>query len=91
MNKSELVEIIQSKLGVDASKAAAERALSAVLAGLEEALVKGESVTLIGFGTFSVVERAERQGINPKSKEAITIPASKAVKFKAGAGLKSKI
>ena len=89
MNKSELVESIQKSLGPDTSKAAAERSLEAVLEGIKKGLKsKDKAVQLIGFGTFSVVTRAARTGINPQTKAAIKIPASKSVKFKPGSGLK---
>ena len=89
MNKSELVEAVQKSLGGDTSKAGAEAAVSAVLAGIQSGVKKDKSVQLIGFGTFSVVNRAARTGVNPRTGEKIKIKASKAVKFKAGAGLKA--
>jgi nucleoid DNA-binding protein len=91
MNKAELVESVQKSLGGDTSKAAAERAVAAVVGGIEKGLQKDKSVQLIGFGTFSVSKRAARDGINPQTGEKIRIAASKTVKFKAGAGLKGKI
>ncbi|MEY3001545.1 MAG: hypothetical protein RL648_1759 [Verrucomicrobiota bacterium] len=91
MNKAELVESVQKSLGADTSKAAAERAVAAVIDGIEKGLKKDKSVQLIGFGTFSIAKRAAREGINPQTKEKIKIKASKTVKFKAGAGLKAKI
>jgi DNA-binding protein HU-beta len=92
MNKAELVEAVQKSLGADTSKAAAERAVAAVLEGIEKGLKgKDKAVQLIGFGTFSVTKRAARQGINPQTGEKIKIKASKTVKFKPGAGLKAKI
>ena len=87
MNKSELVEAVQKNLGGDTSKAAAD--VSAVLAGITSGVKKDGSVQLIGFGTFSVVKRAARTGVNPRTGDKIKIKASKAVKFKAGAGLKA--
>lgn len=90
MNKSELVEAVQKSLGSE-SKAAAERAVAAVLEGITKGLKKDKSVQLIGFGTFTVAKRAARDGINPQSGEKIRIKASKTIKFKAGAGLKSAI
>ena len=87
MNKAELVESVQKSLGADTSKAAAERAVAAVIEGIEKGLKKDKSVQLIGFGTFSVAKRAAREGINPQTKEKIKIKASKTVKFKVGAGL----
>lgn len=102
MNKAELVAEIQSNLGADTSKAAAERALDAVLdaikasvkkAGREVRLTgdasKADAVQLVGFGTFSVVRRDARTGHNPSTGESIKIKASKNVKFKPGAGLKA--
>ena len=88
MNKSELVEAVQKSLGGDTSKAAAEAAVAAVLEGITKGVKKDKSVQLIGFGTFSVVKRAARTGVNPRTGEKIKIKASKAVKFKAGACLK---
>ena len=89
MNKSELVAEVQKSLGVDASKAAAERAVEAVLEGIKKGIQTDQNVQLIGFGTYSITERAARDGINPQTGDKIRIQASKAVKFKAGAGLKA--
>jgi len=89
MNKSELVEAVQKSLGGDTSKVAADAAVSAVIAGITSGVKKDDSVQLIGFGTFSVVKRAARTGVNPRTGEKIKIKASKAVKFKAGASLKA--
>lgn len=89
MNKAELVAEVQKSLGADTSKAAAERAVEAFLEGVKKGIKKDKSVQLIGFGTFSVTKRAARDGINPQTGEKIKIKASKAVKFKAGAGLKA--
>lgn len=83
MNKSELVAAVAAK--AEMSKAAAAVAVDAMLDSVIETVKKGESVQLIGFGTFSVAERAARKGVNPATKAVITIPARKAVKFKAGA------
>lgn len=91
MNKAELVATVQANLGEGASKAAAERAVEAVLEGIKAGIAKDQSVQLIGFGTFSVVERSARTGINPKTKEKIDIAASSAVKFKPGSALKSVV
>eukprot|EP01133_Synstelium_polycarpum_P018753 gene18753-22428_t len=82
VNKTELIDHIAEK--ADISKAAAARALDAVIGGVTETLKNNDSVTLVGFGTFSVSERAERTGRNPRTKEAITIEAAKVPKFKAG-------
>ncbi len=89
MNKTELVNAIAAKSGL--SKKNSEAALNAVVSSVEDALVAGEKVVLVGFGTFEVKQRAERKGRNPQTKEEIIIPASKAPVFKAGKGLKDKI
>jgi nucleoid DNA-binding protein len=89
MNKADLVAEVQKSLGADTSKAAAERALEAVLEGVKKGVKKDKAVQIIGFGTFSVANRAARQGVNPQTGEKIQIKASKSVKFKAGAGLKA--
>ncbi|HEY8422320.1 MAG TPA: HU family DNA-binding protein [Thermoclostridium sp.] len=89
MNKSELVNAIAAKSGL--SKKNSEAALNAMISAVEEALVAGDKVVLVGFGTFEVKQRAERKGRNPQTKEEIVIPASKAPVFKAGKGLKDKV
>ena len=89
MNKAELVAEVQKSLGADTSKAAAERAIEAVLEGIKKGIKTSQSVQLIGFGTFSVTNRAAREGINPQTREKIQIKASKSVKFKAGACFKA--
>jgi len=89
MNKQELVEIIAKNS--DISKAAASKALGAFIEGVSGALKKGEAVQLVGFGTFSVVDRAARTGKNPQTGEALQIPAAKAPKFKPGKGLKDLV
>lgn len=85
MNKAELVAAVAAKAEV--SKVQAGKVVEATVESIIEALKKGENVQLIGFGTFAVVKKAARQGINPATKKAITIPAKKVVKFKAGAKL----
>ncbi|MCR4764694.1 MAG: HU family DNA-binding protein [Bacteroidaceae bacterium] len=85
MNKSELVSAIAAESGL--TKADSKKALDAVIAAVSKALKEGDKVTLVGFGTFSVAKRAARQGINPATKEVITIPAKSVVKFKAGSDL----
>ena len=85
MNKTELIEKIAAGAGL--TKADAKKALDATTAAIKEALVAGEKVQLIGFGTFSVNERPAREGINPATKEKIQIAAKKVAKFKAGAEL----
>ena len=89
MNKTELVNAIAEKANL--SKVQAKAALDASLEAVAEELAKGEKVALIGFGTYSVVEKAERTGINPATKEKITIPAKKVVKFKAGAEVEKAV
>ncbi len=85
MNKSELVESMATAAGI--SKAAAEKSLTAFLDAVTDALAKGDKVTLVGFGTFSVSARAERQGRNPQTGAAIKIPSRKVARFKAGSKL----
>lgn len=89
MNKTELVAAIAKK--TELTKKEAEKALKAFTDIVAEELAKGGKVQLVGFGTFEVSERAEREGINPRTKETITIPASKTPKFKAGKSLKEQI
>jgi len=86
MNKSELIDAIATKASL--TKTDAAQALDAVISAVGEALKTGDSVTLVGFGTFSVKERAARTGRNPKTGAAIQIAASKVPGFKAGKGLK---
>lgn len=89
MNKAELVETMASEAGL--SKADAQRALEAFIAGVSKTLKKGGTVSLIGFGTFSVKKRAARTGRNPATGETIKIKASKTPSFKAGKGFKDAI
>ena len=89
MNKTELINAVAAKAEI--SKKDADKAVAAVLASIEEALVAGDKVQLIGFGTFEVKERAAREGRNPQTGETMTIAASKAPKFKAGKALKDMI
>ena len=86
MNKTELVAAMADQAGL--SKKDAEKALAAFTAVVTDELKKGEKVQLVGFGTFEVVERKEREGRNPQSGETMRIAASKAPKFKAGKALK---
>jgi DNA-binding protein HU-beta len=85
MNKGELAEKVAKNSGL--SKASAEDAVNTVLGAIADALTKGDKVTLVGFGTFSVAERAAREGRNPQTGAKMNIPASKGVKFKAGSKL----
>jgi DNA-binding protein HU-beta len=89
VNKLELVEHVAE--ATDTSKAAAAAALDAVLEGITLALKKGEEVRLVGFGTFSVKERAAGTGRNPATGEEIQIPASTSARFKPGATLKAAL
>ena len=89
MTKAELVTFIAKEAGL--TKANAEKALDAFIKAVTEALSKGEKVTLVGFGTFYVAERAERRGRNPQTKEEIIIPACKVPKFKPGKMLKEQV
>ena len=89
MNKSELVEKIAAAAGL--SKADSKKALEATIAAIKDALVAGDKVALVGFGTFSVSERPAREGINPATKEKIKIAAKKVAKFKPGAELADAI
>lgn len=89
MNKSELVDSIAKKSGL--TKAQSADALNAFIASIEEAMSKDDTVSLVGFGTFSVKERKARMGLNPKTKEPIEIPASKVPSFKAGKNLKDAV
>jgi DNA-binding protein HU-beta len=85
MNKGDLVEKVAQDCNI--SKAAAEQALNSIMDAISEAVSAGDKVTLIGFGTFSVSERAAREGRNPQTGKKIKIPAKKIVKFKAGSKL----
>lgn len=89
MNKTELIEKIAAGAGL--TKADAKKAYDSAVAAIQGALAAGDKIQLIGFGTFSVNERPERQGINPATKAQITIPAKKVVKFKAGAELAAAV
>ena len=89
MNRTELAAAVAEKTGM--TKVDAKKAVDAALQAIEGALVANEQVALLGFGTFAVVERPERQGVNPSTGEKITIAAKKAVKFKAGAALNAKL
>ena len=89
MNKSDLITAITAKTGD--TKKNAEASLNAFVDVVTEALVKGEKVQLVGFGSFEVRKRAARKGRNPQTKEEIKIPASKAPVFKAGKALKELV
>lgn len=89
MNKTELISAMAEKAEI--SKKDAEKALNAFTNIVADTLVDGDKVSITGFGTFEVVERAERQGRNPATGETITIAASKSPKFKAGKALKDAV
>ena len=89
MNKAELISAMAAESGL--SKADSKKALDAFIASVTETLKSGDKVSLVGFGTFAVSERAARTGINPSTKASITIPAKKVAKFKAGAELAGAI
>ena len=89
MNKSDLIDQIAQS--ADLSKAAAGRALDATIAAVKVALKKGGVVSLVGFGTFYVGERAARSGRNPRTGAALKIKAAKVPKFRAGKGLKDAV
>lgn len=89
MNKSELIDAIASEAQI--SKATAGKALDATMAAVTGALKKGDSVTLVGFGTFYVAERAARNGRNPRTGATIKIKAAKMPKFRAGKSLKDAV
>ena len=89
MNKSDLVAAMAAKTGD--TKKSAEETLNAFVDVVTEALVKGDKVQLVGFGSFEVRKRAARKGRNPQTKEEIKIPASKAPVFKAGKALKENV
>ncbi len=89
MNKTDIIDHIVRQ--ADISKAAAARALDAVLSAIEESLKKGDDVTLVGFGTFSVAKRAPRTGRNPRTGATIEIEAAQVPKFKPGKALKDAV
>jgi DNA-binding protein HU-beta len=89
VNKSELIEHIAKQ--ADISKAAATRALEAMIGGVKTTLKRGGSVSLVGFGTFTVTKRAARAGRNPRTGAAIKIKAAKVPKFRPGKGLKDAL
>lgn len=89
MNKSELIDKVSES--TELNKASATRAVDAVFDSIAQALKSGDQVTIVGFGTFSVTERAARTGRNPQTGAPLNIPASKNPKFKAGKGLKDAV
>ena len=89
MNKNELVASVAEKAGL--TKKDAEKAVGAIFESIQQALVEGDKVQVIGFGTFEVKERSARAGRNPRTNETIKIPASKNPAFKAGKALKDAV
>ena len=89
MTKAELIAKIANEGGI--LKSQAEKALDGFVSAVSAALSGGDKITLVGFGTFSVGARSQREGRNPRTGEVITIPASKAVRFKAGKTLSEKV
>ena len=89
MTKVELINQVAEKAGL--SKKDAEKAVSAVVASISDALVNGEKVQLVGFGTFEVRDRKAKEGINPLTKTKIIVPAKKVPAFKAGKSLKDAV
>lgn len=89
MTKADLINVVAQKTGL--TKKDSEATVVAVIEAVTEALAAGDKVSLVGFGTFEVKDRAERKGINPRTKEEITISASKLPSFKAGKALKDAV
>lgn len=89
MTKTDLINVVAEKTGL--TKKDSDKAVAAVIEAVTESLAKGEKVALLGFGTFEVRERGARKGINPRTKKTITIKATKAPAFKAGAALKAAV
>jgi DNA-binding protein HU-beta len=89
MTKTELVGRIADNAGI--TKGVAEKALNSFVSVVSEAMASGEKITMVGFGTFEVAERAQREGRNPRTGQSITIPSSKVVRFKAGNKLKDAV
>ncbi len=90
MTKAELIDAIQKKAELP-SKTKTEEVLNATIEAITSCLAKGDSITLTGFGSFKVSQRAARKGCNPRTKEAIQIPATKVVKFTPGKALKESV
>lgn len=89
VTKADLITDMANGGGI--TKAQADLALQSLTKAVKQALSKGNKVTLVGFGTFLVAKRAARSGVNPQTKKKITIPASRAVKFKAGKAMKDAV
>lgn len=89
MNKAELVEEVVNETGL--TRRTAREAVNTITSVITDALARGEKVTLVGFGTFKVMERKARTGRNPQTGQTIQIPAKKAPKFRPGKGLREKV
>ncbi len=89
MTKADLINVVAQK--TELTKKDSDQAVTAALEAITEALAAGDKVSIVGFGTFEVKARAERKGINPRTKEEITIAASKLPSFKAGKALKDAV
>lgn len=89
MNKTELIEVVAKKTGQ--SKVAAGRCVQATIDSIAESLMRGKNVTLVGFGTFRVINRATRKGVNPQTHEFIEIRSAKVPRFAAGQALKKLV
>jgi DNA-binding protein HU-beta len=88
MNKADLVTEVHKLLGEETSRAAAERSVESVLQAVKRGLRRDGEVSLVGFGTFAVAQRAARKGFNPHTRQPMRIPAVRLVRFKAGAALR---
>jgi len=89
MNKAELVEEVAGRVGL--TKKETNNVVDAITSAITDSLAREERVTLVGFGTFQVMEKKSRKGVNPQTREAINIPAKKVPKFRPGKGLKEKV
>ncbi len=89
MTKADLVMKMADGSGI--TKATAEKALNSLIDAVSEALGKGDKITLVGFGTFDVTQRSQREGRNPRTGQTITIPSTKVVRFKAGNKLRESV
>ncbi len=89
MTKTELISVVAEKTG--STKKNAEVAVNAVFSAISDTLAEGEKVSIVGFGTFEIRDRKEKQVINPRTREKMTAPASKAPAFKAGQALKNAV
>lgn len=89
MTKADLINAIAEK--AELSKKDSEKALNAVVASITDALVSGDKVQIVGFGTFEVRDKKAKEAINPRTKEKVAVPARKAPAFKAGKGLKDSV